>query len=73
MRKIQYKFVMLKNKKAKQPYHWVCLAQNGQVRFHSENYTRKESMLNVITQYVNDLRPGIAKHEDRTGERGISA
>ena len=67
--RIQYKFVMLKNKRAKQPYHWTCLSSNGQVKFHSENYTRKESMLRVITQHIHDLRPGIGEYVDQTGER----
>ena len=66
----QYKFIFLKNNRAKQKYHWVCCSSNGQIKFHSENYATKSSMLIVVSQHIHDLRPGIAKYEDRTGERG---
>jgi uncharacterized protein YegP (UPF0339 family) len=67
--RIQYKFVLLKNNRAKQKYHWVCYAPNGQIKFHSENYTTKASMLNVIRKHIHDLRAGIAEYHDETGER----
>jgi len=67
--KTQYKFVMLKSKrKMKQPYHWVCYAPNGQIKFHAEKYLAKRSMVNVIQKHISDLRPGIARLVDDTGE-----
>ena len=41
-------FVLIKNKKLDQPYHWVLKAPNHEVILKSENYASKHGALNGI-------------------------
>ena len=41
-------FVLIKNKKLDQPYHWVLKASNHEVILKSENYASKHGALNGI-------------------------
>ena len=69
--KIEYNFVLLKSK-AKQPYHWVCKAANGQVKFHSENYAQKGSCIYSIRKLCKVINVSW-NQIDATGDKpGIS-
>jgi len=41
-------YKVTKNKEAKQPYHWVLVAQNHEVILTSENYSSKQMALKGI-------------------------
>ena len=44
----EWYFVLIKNKKLDQPYHWVLKAPNHEVILKSENYASKHGALNGI-------------------------
>jgi uncharacterized protein YegP (UPF0339 family) len=50
--KCEYSFHIRQNKR---PYWWVCLAANGQTKFHSENYLGRGTCLNSIKQLTKNL------------------
>jgi len=65
----EYNFYIIKSR-AIQPYHWHCKSANGQIKYHSENYSRKGTCLNSIKVLVKDLRVGCKfKVNDITGEK----
>jgi len=66
--KIEFNYKILKNKWAKQPYHWVCVASNGQIRSTSENYSQKHNAINSVKQEIKGRKSGVTGFEDLTGE-----
>jgi len=63
-----FNYKILKNAHAKQPYHWICVASNGETRCCSENYSQKH---NCITAVLNEIRyrvKGVCSFEDCTNE-----
>jgi len=66
--KIEFNYKILKNKWAKQPYHWVCIASNGQIRSTSENYAQKHSAINSVKQEIKSRKADTTSFEDLTGE-----
>jgi len=66
-KQVFFRFQILKSK-AKQPYHWICIASNGEIRCTSENYTQKASARNAIRSWIKYMKPGVAQMEDHTGE-----
>jgi uncharacterized protein YegP (UPF0339 family) len=66
--KTEFNYKILKNKWAKQPYHWVCVASNGQIRSVSENYAQKHSAINAVKQEIRYRVKGSTTFEDLTGE-----
>jgi len=66
--KIEFNYKILKNSYAKQPYHWVCVSSNGQIRSHSENYSQKHNAINAIKQEIRYRTKGCTSFEDLTGE-----
>jgi uncharacterized protein YegP (UPF0339 family) len=65
--RIEFIFV-IKKSKAKEPYHWVCKASNGEIRCTSENYTQKASARQAVTKFMAKMKPGSYSYEDDTGE-----
>ena len=66
--KTEFNYKILKNKWAKQPYHWVCVASNGQIRSVSENYSQKHSAINAVKQEIKSRIKGSTTFEDLSGE-----
>ncbi len=66
--KKEFNYKILKNKWAKQPYHWVCVASNGQIRSTSENYSQKHSAIASVKYEMKGRIRGSASFEDLTGE-----
>jgi len=66
--KIEFNYKILKNPLAKQPYHWVCVAANGQIRSTSENYSQKHNAINSVKQEIRYRTKGSSSFEDLTGE-----
>jgi len=66
--KREFNYKILKNQYAKQPYHWVCVAANGQIRSTSENYSQKHSAINSVRQEMKSRYARTTSFEDLTGE-----
>ncbi len=66
-RRIEYIFEIHKSR-AKEPYHWVCRASNGEIRCTSENYTQKASARQTVKKWIRAMKPGLAKMVDLTNE-----
>ena len=66
--KTEFNYKILKNSYAKQPYHWVCVASNGQIRSTSENYAQKHSAINAVKQEIRGRKIGVTSFSDLTGE-----
>ena len=64
--RVNYKII--KNKFARQPYHWICVSANGQIRSHSENYSQKHNAINAVKQEIKSRKDGYTTFEDLTGE-----
>jgi len=65
--RIEFIFVLLKSK-AREPYHWVCKASNGEIRCTSENYTQKASARQAVQKFMKKMLPDVSKYVDATGE-----
>jgi len=63
-----FNYKIYKNSHAKQPYHWVCVASNNEVRYTSENYTQKHNAIKAVTIDIQYRRKGVCSFEDATGE-----
>jgi hypothetical protein len=61
------KFEIRKNSKISQPYHFVLIANNGQIVLTSENYTTKQNAKNGI-ETIKSLVSSAAI-VDNTGEQ----
>ena len=66
LKKFNYKII--KSHVAKQPYHWVCIAGNREMRSHSENYSQKHNCLMSVEQEIKYRVKGVCTFEDCTGE-----
>jgi uncharacterized protein YegP (UPF0339 family) len=66
LKKFNYK--IMKNKFAKQPYHWICTAGNAEIRCHSENYSQKINCLKAVRVEIKHRIKGVCTFEDCTGE-----
>lgn len=63
-----FNYKVIKNKLAREPYHWVCVAGNGEIRFTSENYTQKHSAINAVAADMKYRVRGVSSFEDLTDE-----
>jgi uncharacterized protein YegP (UPF0339 family) len=63
-----FNYKIFKSPIAKQPYYWVCIAQNGEVRSVSEQYTQKHNAINAVYQEIRYRKKGVCSFEDATGE-----
>lgn len=64
----EFNYKIIKNPLARQPYHWVCIANNGRIRSHSENYSQKHNCINAVKQEIRYRVKGSTSFEDVTGE-----
>jgi uncharacterized protein YegP (UPF0339 family) len=60
----KYRFRVLVNWKAKQPWHYVVLANNSQVVQTSENYVAHSGVTNAAKNFMKYMKPGVAVLED---------
>jgi len=65
-----FHYKVLKNVHAKQPYHWICVATNGEIRYTAENYTQKHNAIKAIVIDIKYRIKGVCSFEDCTGEVG---
>jgi len=65
-----FNYKIYKNSHAKQPYHWVCVASNNEMRYSSENYTQKHNAIKAVTIDIKYRVKGVCSFEDATDETG---
>jgi len=63
-----FNYKIYKNAHAKQPYHWVCVASNNEMRYSSENYTQKHNAIKAVTIDIKYRVKGVCSFEDCTDE-----
>jgi uncharacterized protein YegP (UPF0339 family) len=63
-----FNYKVFRNVHTKEPYHWVCVASNGEVRYTSEKYTQKHNAINAIITDIKYRVKGVCSFEDCTGE-----
>lgn len=63
-----FNYKVIKNPHAKQPYHWICKASNGEIRHCSENYTTKQSAIDAVITEIRYRVKNVCTFEDLTGE-----
>lgn len=63
----KYRFRITKSR-AKQPFHYVCIANNNEIVHTSENYCHKAGALNAARKFISYMRQGVAVIEDKTGD-----
>ena len=63
-----FNYKIIKNNHCKEPYHWICVASNGEIRCCSENYTQKHNCINAVTNEIRYRVKGVCSFEDCTGE-----
>ena len=63
-----FNYVIIKNIHAKEKYHWICIASNGEIRCTSENYTQKQSATNAVINEIKYRLKGVCSYDDITEE-----